>query len=186
MPGGDRNALLLCVPVQHVAELKLFEGPILRWAREWWLATSKRGPRRPEDVLTVLEIVQAHRLRDGVVLEGPYREWSKDPVSAVAAAVQTLGWQWKSAAVFINRAGQELHCGHGTPAMLKAYVAFDFRKVLQERAAAKRQAQGEGFEWGVVGRLFRSRAAAAMGNDEKRALARWGAGNVPTKAKLAR
>ena len=100
--GGPQEVLRLVGRVQGDAEFRTIAAPLLRWSREWWLSTLP-SDYRPMDVLTPKELVQAHRLQEGVELIGAYVQWTKYPISAIRRSLDQLGWGWPSPGVFINR-----------------------------------------------------------------------------------
>ena len=179
--GADTSLLTMCIDPKACPVYRAAAAPVLRWAREWWLAGRERV-HRPEDCPSFPELVRAHDIGKHYSLEGPYRLWPKDPVAALRAAIRVFGWGWPSAGFFTDRQGVELQLAFGSPAWLESYLRRDYIAALEKKVVDKHLPGGGGEEvsFETFRRLVGSRAARSPDQSGRRCLVQCQAGALLT------
>jgi hypothetical protein len=116
---------MLAQPTANGRVFMARSAPVIRWAREVWIAT---GPAhlRPPDTLTGVELHQA------ATLAGGDRALPQGPLLALRESLNWCRWTCPKAHIMITSALTELDLTVGSPAMLRCYLKLASEAVAQE------------------------------------------------------
>ena len=114
--------------------------PVLRWAREIWIASTEMH-KRPGDALNFTELEQtAEKIYEttgkevGVAKARALER--QDPIRATAAGLTELGWDIKSHRYNRNHEGNDFDLYFTSPAMLQHKIAERLDDIRWEKAQA--------------------------------------------------
>ena len=151
---------LVAIHTDNDPSFRARSAPLLRWAREIWLATDPHK-RRPRDTLKYHEMHEAHAkiAGDSVLPQGPAK--------AIRASLEWFGWKMPMAHIFINNKGDELDMERGSPAMLKHYMRIDHEDLANKDCDKCIHLRGtplnedEKLDWYLIRKILRKKKRSA-------------------------
>jgi hypothetical protein len=176
--GVPTDLAMVLYPVEQDPWYIAISAPLVRWAREVWMATDPAGPT-DSDVLTHHELVLAAR-----TIQNTDQALPQGPLLAVRQALSFLGWTIQLPYHFCNHTGQLLNLSAGTPACLRHHIRNRFAS-LQERQLRDRLHERPTAivpHWPLVRRLVHSKQ---LQRHHKSALMSAIYGTLPSPAWLA-
>ena len=160
-PFGVPTSLgLLAITTDNDPSFRARSAPLLRWAREIWVATDTQK-RRPRDTLKYFEMHEAHQRIIGE------HNLPQGPARAIKACLDWLGWKMPMAHLLVTEEGEELDMERGSPAMLKHYIRIAHEnkanlncdKVLELRGTPL--ALGKQIDWFLLRKILRKKNLSA-------------------------
>ena len=98
---------------------KLDLGPLARYHRELWITTAQDPASKPDDVLTIKELVSAFGLAQTSFMALGNKKTSKEPMVAAILSARKAGWVFESATLLRNIQGEQIDLLAGAPEMKK-------------------------------------------------------------------
>jgi hypothetical protein len=151
---------LLGLTTENDPSYRARSAPILRWAREIWLATDP-ARRRPRDTLKYHELHEAHARFIGA------HSLPQGPARAIKDSLSWFGWTMPKPHILLTSTGEELDMEMGSPAMLKHYLIRAHEEkadkaceeVINQRGTPL--SCGEKLDWFLIRKILRKKKIPA-------------------------
>ena len=173
VPGTSLDLAWLLEPKGHDPGFALLIAPVLRWAKEWWLATtpqlSSTAHLSPPTLVNAYQVakdeydlVVAADLSLAELAVFPVSRLASDPITAAIHSCRMLGWDLSSTQTVTDHAGNQTNLACGSPALIRHMALARYEEVLHIRVAQAAQVEVGSFSMFVARRVLCSARLSAQ------------------------